>query len=306
MAVRDQDTVKWPHPLKPNTENQDQYFHFHRSRGHTTEACRQLKEEIERLVRQGYLRQFIRDPPAQEETRPTGGQDRQQKPPVNNRITIGEIETIAGGPLLFDKVFLVVDEIPTPKKARVDHTITFDDFDLEGVKTPHQDPLVVSAGIGDPCYNVKRSLVDNGSSVDILFYSTFLNLGLATEKLQPAAGPLYEFDNRPFVVVKSESAYNAIFGRPLQSIFGIVTSIPHLKLKFRTLTGVSVVCGDQQTAQTCYLRQVKTHPTDTINIENFDLQNEDIPQRASPVEELTTVSISKEHSLKTVQIGSLL
>ncbi|PKU74151.1 hypothetical protein MA16_Dca020127 [Dendrobium catenatum] len=56
MAVRDQDIVKWPHPLKPNIGNQDQYCHFHRSHGHTTEACRQLKEEIERLIRQGYFR----------------------------------------------------------------------------------------------------------------------------------------------------------------------------------------------------------------------------------------------------------
>ncbi|KAI0488065.1 hypothetical protein KFK09_027889 [Dendrobium nobile] len=56
MAIRDQESVKWPYPLKPNTGNQEQYCHFHRSRGHTTEACRQLKEEIERLIRQGYLR----------------------------------------------------------------------------------------------------------------------------------------------------------------------------------------------------------------------------------------------------------
>ncbi|XP_020685650.1 uncharacterized protein LOC110101896 [Dendrobium catenatum] len=244
-----------------------------------------------------------------------GGQDRQQRPPLNNRIAIEEIKIIVGGPLLSDKVFLAVDEIPTLKKAHIDHTITFDDSDLEGVKTPHQDPLVINAGIGDPCYNVKRILVDNVSSVDILFYSTFLNLGLAREKLQPTTGPLYGFDNRPvrvegiislpvvlgefpwqsthsiqFVIVKSKSAYNAIFRRPYQPIFGIVTSIPHLKLKFYTPTGVIVVCGDQQTGQTGYLRQVKIHPTDTLNIEDFDLQNEDIPQRASPIEELTTVN----------------
>ncbi|KAI0529371.1 hypothetical protein KFK09_001920 [Dendrobium nobile] len=175
MAVRDQDTVKWPHPLKLNTENQDQYCHFHRSHGHTTEACRQLKEEIERLIHQGYLRQ----------------------PPVNNQIAVGEIKIIAGGPLLSDKVFLAVNEIPTPKKARVYHSITIDDSDLEGVKTLHQDPLVINTGIGDLCYNVKRILVDNGSFTDVLFYSTFLNSGLTREKLQPVVGPLYGFDNRP-------------------------------------------------------------------------------------------------------------
>ncbi|KAI0529015.1 hypothetical protein KFK09_001560 [Dendrobium nobile] len=190
---------------------------------------------------------------------------------------------------------------------------------------------MINAGIGDPCYNAKRILVDNGSSVDVLFYSTFINIGLTREKLQPAVGPLYGFDNRPvgaegiislpvilgefprksthfiqFIVVKSESTYNAIFGRPFQSVFGIVASIPHLKLKFYTQTGVSVVCGDQQVAQNFYLRQVKSRPTNTLSIEDFDLRNEDIPQRASPVEELTTVTISEEHPLKTMQIGSLL
>ncbi|XP_020686560.1 uncharacterized protein LOC110102533 [Dendrobium catenatum] len=332
MTVRDQDTMKWPHPLKPNTGNQDQYCHFHHSRGHATEACRQLKEEIERLIRQGYLRQLIRDSPSREETLLAVGQNQQHRPQINNRVVVGEIETITRGPLLSDKVLLAVDEIPTSKKARVDHSITFDDSDLEGVKIPHQDPLVINTGIGDPCYNVKIIFLDNGSSVDIMFYSTFLNLGLTREKLQPAAGPLYGFDNRhvrveriislpvvlgefprqsthsvQFIVVKSKSAYNAIFGRPLQSIFRIVTSIPHLKQKFYTPTGVSMVCGDQQTAQTCYLRPAgQVMPEDTLNIKDFDLRNEDIPQRASPVEELTTVSISEEHPLKTVQIGSLL
>ncbi|XP_020678315.1 uncharacterized protein LOC110096621 [Dendrobium catenatum] len=50
MVVRNQDTLKWLNPLKSNTGNADQYCHFHRSRGHTTEACKQLKDEIERLI----------------------------------------------------------------------------------------------------------------------------------------------------------------------------------------------------------------------------------------------------------------
>ncbi|KAI0529390.1 hypothetical protein KFK09_001939 [Dendrobium nobile] len=96
-------------------------------------------------------------------------------------------------------------------------------------------------------------------------------MGLSGEKLLPAAGPLYGFDNRPvkvegtislpvilgeficqvehsiqFIVVKSESAYNAIFGRPLQIILRAIASIPHLKLKFPTPSGIETICGDQQ------------------------------------------------------------
>lgn len=71
------------------------------------------------------------------------------------------------------------------KKSRSNCTITFDNYDLEGIQIPHQYPLVINAGIGDPCYNVKRILFDSGSSVDVIFYSTFLKLGFLKEKLQP-------------------------------------------------------------------------------------------------------------------------
>ncbi|KAI0492486.1 hypothetical protein KFK09_026759 [Dendrobium nobile] len=156
-------------------------------------------------------------------------------------------------------------------------------------------------------------------------------MGLSREKLQPAVGPLYGFDNRPvrvegtitlpvvlgefprqvehpilFIVVKSESAYNAIFGRPLQIIFGAVASIPHLKLKFPTPSGIETVREDQQVAQSCYLRQAQPHSSVTLSIEDFDLRNEDTPQRASPVEDLTCVFLSEEHPSRTVQIRSLL
>ncbi|KAI0492416.1 hypothetical protein KFK09_026687 [Dendrobium nobile] len=156
-------------------------------------------------------------------------------------------------------------------------------------------------------------------------------MGLTRKKLQPAVGPLYGIDNRPvrvegtislpvilgefprqvehpihFIVVKSESAYNAIFGRPLQIIFGAIASISHLKLKFSTPSGIRIVRGDQQVAQLCYLRQAQSRSSVTLSIEDFDVRNEDTPQRASPVEDLTCVSLSDEHSSRTVQIRSLL
>ncbi|KAI0492269.1 hypothetical protein KFK09_026538 [Dendrobium nobile] len=191
--------------------------------------------------------------------------------------------------------------------------------------------MVISAGIGDPCYNVKRILVDNESSVNVLFYSTFLNIGLSREKCQPVVSPLYGFNNRlirvegiinlpfilgefprqvehliQFIIVKSKLAYNVIFGRPLQIIFGAIASIPHLKLKFPTPSGIGTIHGDQQVAQSCYLRKAQPRSLVTLSIEDFDLQNKDIPQRASPVKDLTYVSLSDQHPSRTVQIESLL
>ena len=49
--------------------------------------------------------------------------------------------------------------------------ITFIDADLEGVLLPQEDVVVMTAKISDSI--VKRLLVDNGSSCDILFLSTF-------------------------------------------------------------------------------------------------------------------------------------
>lgn len=39
---------------------------------------------------------------------------------------------------------------------------------------------------------------------------------------------------------------------------------------------------------------------------DFDLRNKDIPQRASPVEDLTCVTLSEDHPSRMIQLGSLL
>ena len=49
--------------------------------------------------------------------------------------------------------------------------IGFSKEDARRFHHPHDDALVVSIRVGD--YNVHRVLVDNGSSVDILYYPAF-------------------------------------------------------------------------------------------------------------------------------------
>ncbi|CAA0840439.1 Unknown protein, partial [Striga hermonthica] len=53
--------VTWPKtrftgPYRPRS---DLYCRFHKDYGHTTENCRHLKDEIERLIRAGYLKEFF-------------------------------------------------------------------------------------------------------------------------------------------------------------------------------------------------------------------------------------------------------
>ena len=57
------------------------------------------------------------------------------------------------------------------KRPRLHDVITFSKEDARKIQTPHDDAVVVSATIAN--YDVKRILIDNESSTDVLFYLTF-------------------------------------------------------------------------------------------------------------------------------------
>ena len=88
------------------------------------------------------------------------------------------------------EVMNIMGEVP--KKARTEVPIVFDDSDLDGVKFPHDDPLVITPIIGNS--PVKRVLVDNGASVDILSYDAFIKMGYTDAQLTPSDMPIYGFN----------------------------------------------------------------------------------------------------------------
>ena len=65
----------------------------------------------------------------------------------------------------------------------LDTSITFSDLNLEGCQHPHDDPLLVRAVVANK--TVHRVLVDNGSSVGIIFTSAFDKMGIRRERLEP-------------------------------------------------------------------------------------------------------------------------
>ncbi|KAK3019643.1 hypothetical protein RJ639_005005 [Escallonia herrerae] len=150
--------------------------------------------------------------------------------------------------------------------------ITFSDEDSKDIQTPHDDPLVIIVRAGN--FDVKRVLIDNGSSVEILFFDAFKKMNIPTDRLRKMDTPLYGFSNHPvaaegiialpvaidtppaqanfildFVVVKVPSAYNAILGRPALNQLQAVVSTYHLKMKFPTEHGIGEVKGDQTIAR---------------------------------------------------------
>ncbi|KAK3015280.1 hypothetical protein RJ639_005700 [Escallonia herrerae] len=135
--------------------------------------------------------------------------------------------------------------------------------------TPHHDPLVVTLRVGN--FDVKRILVDNGSSEEVLFYEAFQRMNIPSDRLRKIDTPLYGFSNHPvvcegiialpvtvgappnqaklmldFVVVRVPSAYNAILGRAALNQLRAVVSTYHMKMKFPTENRVGEVKGDQE------------------------------------------------------------
>ena len=155
---------------------------------------------------------------------------------------------------------------PQPPR-KIASPLTFSDADAEGVRFPHHDSLVISAMIGN--HLVHHCLIENGSSVDILYLDVLEKMKISPQSLRAAASPLHgftrdsifpvgsielavSFGEEPtrstvvlnFMVVKGRSSYNAILGRPTLVAMRAVTSIYHLCLKFPTPGGVGVIRGN--------------------------------------------------------------
>ena len=74
---------------------------------------------------------------------------------------------------------------------------TFSDKDAHHVRHPYCDALVIKAMIANN--NIHRMLVDNGSSVDILYYQAFKKMGLKVSDLKPSPNPIYGFTGDPVI-----------------------------------------------------------------------------------------------------------
>ncbi|XP_026451916.1 uncharacterized protein LOC113352292 [Papaver somniferum] len=110
--------------------------------------------------------------------------------------------------------------------------MTFYTEDIEEDIEDHNDPLVLTLPVTG-C-NIKKILIDGGSSVNVLFYDTFKGMGLNDEQLMSSYYTIYEFNGAPtkplgdivlqvdaepvkvdtrFSVVDAPSPYNSIIGR---------------------------------------------------------------------------------------------
>ena len=147
--------------------------------------------------------------------------------------------------------------------------IYFTEDNFGDINQAHDDPMVILVLIHN--FLVKQILVDQGSSVDILYSHTAKALDLQksiynayTSTLVGVIRGQVQVDNTvrlqltvstqscikmveiDFLIISTHnSTYNTILGRPSLNKIGAIISTPHLLMKFPTNRGIGQVRADQ-------------------------------------------------------------
>ena len=69
--------------------------------------------------------------------------------------------------------------------------IVFSERDSHGIRQPYDDPLVIMLRVEE--FNIHLVLIDNGSSVDIVYLLMFQQMKLDKKRIRPFTSPLVSF-----------------------------------------------------------------------------------------------------------------
>ncbi|XP_014523756.1 uncharacterized protein LOC106780034 [Vigna radiata var. radiata] len=162
--------------------------------------------------------------------------------------------------------------------------ITFSDEDFHAPDPDQDDPMVIDIEVAR--YRVSRVLVDQGSSVNILYWKIFLQMDILEDLIVPYNEQIVGFvgervDTRGyidlhtrlgtgresgemkvrFLLVEAHTSYNVLIGRPCLNAFGAIVSTPHLTMKYPTQKGtICTVRANQKTARECYATGLRIYP----------------------------------------------
>jgi hypothetical protein len=172
----------------------------------------------------------------------------------------------------FRSVNTIINDGPAaqPEWTKVPITFTEEDFKLKSAI--HNDAMVIEVNIAG--WIIRKVLVDNGNSTDILFLKTFEKIYLSQHMLHPSEYPLQDFRGKPikplgkislpvsfgdldnartetltFDVVDIYHPYLAIFGRGFMNKFDAVIRQQFLCMKIPGPKGVITIFDDQQEAR---------------------------------------------------------
>ena len=237
--------------------NQNLYCQYHQESGHTTEDCRNLKNHLDQLVREGKLRHLLHHSSGRQ-----GQANTETQRDTSLRLLIGTINVILAIPrrtsscpsrvMSAARLPAEHDDQESKKDKKIASPLLgFSDEDKVRINQPHDDALVVTLRIGG--YDVKRVLVDQGSAVEVMYSDLCKGLNLKPEDLTAYDSPLVSFEGKTvtprgqirlliqtgsdvvevdFIVVDAYSPYTAIVARPWLHALGVVSSTLHQKVKY--------------------------------------------------------------------------
>jgi len=163
--------------------------------------------------------------------------------------------------------------------------ITFTDRDFKAIDPKQDDPMVITVTFDN--FAVMKTLVDQGSSVDIFYWKTFKKLKIPNTEIQPYDDQIIgiygeRVDTRGFIdlytkfgeprhqnrvikvrylLIDANTSYNILLGRPLLDQLGAIVSTPHLAMKFPSSKGdIITVHVDQKTTRECYVASLRMVP----------------------------------------------
>ncbi|XP_057249388.1 uncharacterized protein LOC104889318 [Beta vulgaris subsp. vulgaris] len=180
--------VKWPFRNEKSTAHRDKskWCEFHGDHGHHTDECVALRREVSHLLKQGYLKDLLT-----EKGKQTVSKDDDRRQPPSSPPHVKVINVISGGSDICGLTYSAakrhardgLNQDAVPKELRHPRDIeleampiTFDDADLGDDRDIHHDGLVISLTVSN-CL-LKRVLVDNGSSANILMRGALEDMGI--------------------------------------------------------------------------------------------------------------------------------
>jgi len=247
IADRLRPPVKSDKVLGPHKES---WCEFHEAFGHHINNYLVLGYQLDELVKNGFLKDYLAGSTVT--ATPEEGQ-------AHEVPTHGEVHTISGGfsgggPTASQRkkyvrsVSSIAEEFPDDSW---ESDLIFTKADLRDVVPHDNDPVVISVVTAGR--KVHRVLVDQGSSANVMFWSTFNKLQLSPDLLRPYTRCLYGFADNPvevrvylelrttftdgaasltegirYLVVNANSAYNILLGRPALNRLRAVSSTRHM------------------------------------------------------------------------------
>ncbi|XP_075086169.1 uncharacterized protein LOC142168896 [Nicotiana tabacum] len=267
--------VKWPQKMRsdPSTRKSDALCEFHQERGHKTENCIALRQEVLNMLHQGHLKELLRD---RGRTNFAQGREQHQglpKPPSPTRtiqMIIGDGDDVSINSIKFATTHKLKRSITNERYDELEESIIFDKPDTHDLVFPHYDALIITLRILDT--DVRHIMVDDGSGACIVHPRVLAQMKLE-DNIVPCCIILTGFNNAVertsweitlpvlaggvtletiFHIMDQDTAYNAIIVRPWIHAMRVIPSSLYQVIKFPTPWGVFSIRGEQRTSRECY------------------------------------------------------